>query len=240
MNIFLVTLATIIIKALGGLYAIRIKDQMHLILGFSAGTVLGVALFELLPETLELTEGSYSINTVMVLIAVGFCFYMVLERSFSLHLHENKSCENPRHGGGSVGAAALTFHSFLDGFGIGLAFKVSNSVGWIVAVAILAHGFWDGINTVNMILKNKGDNKKALKWTAATSLAPALGIAASYFLTIDAPTLGLILSLFIGLFLYISASDLIPESHHIHPTLYTSLMTILGMVLMYFVSQFVG
>jgi len=239
MVILIITLATIAVKALGGLIGVRFKDQLHLILGFSAGTVLGVAVFDLLPEALELTRDNYRVETVTILMAAGFSLYMLLDRSCSLHLHDQEGCENARHGG-NLGAFALTFHSFLDGFGIGMAFKVSTAVGWIVAVAVLSHSFWDGINTVNIIFKNEGERKLALKWVVAASLAPAFGVASTYFFTISAPTLGLILSVFIGLFLYISASDLIPESHHKHPTLYTSLMTIIGMAVIFLAVQLAG
>jgi zinc transporter ZupT len=232
MVILLITLASIVATALGGLFAIRFKDHLHLILGFSAGAVLGVAIFDLLPEAIELTANTYDTRIVTTLIAAGFAFYMVLDRFFSLNIHPKEGCENPRHGG-SLGASALTFHSFLDGFGIGLAFKVSPTVGWIVAVAVLSHDFSDGINTVNMILKNKGEKKSALKWLVADALAPALGVASAYFLTVTSATLGLILSVFVGLFLYISASDLIPESHHKHPTMYTTFMTIFGMAVIF-------
>jgi zinc transporter ZupT len=239
MVIFFIIVATIVATTLGGLFAVRYKDQLHLILGFSAGAVLGVALFDLLPEALELTMGTYSIRTVTILIAVGFSFYMVLDRFFSLHGHPKDHCENPSHSG-ELGASALTFHSFLDGFGIGLAFKVSPAVGWIVAAAVLSHDFSDGINTVNMILKNKGERQAALKWLAADALAPALGVLSTYFLRVSPPTLGLILAVYIGLFLYISASDLIPESHHKHPTVYTSVMTILGMAVIFLAVHFAG
>ncbi|MCX5780544.1 MAG: ZIP family metal transporter [Firmicutes bacterium] len=232
MVIILVTLATIGATTLGGLFALRYKDHLHLILGFSAGAVLGVALFDLLPEALELTENTYDVRIVTILIAIGFAFYMVLDRFFSLHLHSKEGCENPGHGG-KLGAAALTFHSFLDGLGIGLAFKVSAPVGWIVAAAVLSHDFSDGINTVNMILKNQGEKKSALKWLAADAVAPAIGVTSTYFLNITSASLGLVLSVFIGLFLYISASDLIPESHHKHPTMYTTFMTIIGMAVIF-------
>jgi len=237
MDILIITLATIAVKALGGLLGVRYKDHLHLILGFSAGTVLGVAIFDLLPEALELTRNYYSIDAVTVLIAAGFSLYMLVDRLFSLHAHDN--CENVKHGG-NLGAFALTVHSFLDGFGIGMAFKVSPTVGWIVAIAVLSHGFWDGINTVNMILKTDGERTSAIRWLAAASLAPAAGVASTYFLAISAPSLGLVLSIFVGLFLYIGASDLIPESHHKHPTFYTSFMTIIGMAVIFLAGQIAG
>jgi ZIP family zinc transporter len=134
----------------------------------------------------------------------------------------------------------LAFHSFLDGLGIGLAFQVSSTVGWVVAAAVLAHDFSDGINTVNMILKNKGERRDAIKWLIVDALAPALGILLTLFFSVSMPVLGLILSVFAGLFLYIGASDLIPESHHRHPTVWTTISTILGIAILFVAIHFAG
>ena len=237
MIVFLIVLATIISTALGGLFALRFKDKLHLILGFSAGAVLGVALFDLLPESIELTSGIYDVQILTILVVTGFSVYMILDRFFSLHRHDADICDNPSHNG-KLGALALVIHSFLDGLGIGLAFKVSPAIGWVVALAVLTHDFSDGINTVNMIIKNKGKRRVALKWLVADSLSPAVGVAVAYFITVSGSTLGLILSVFVGLFLYISASDLIPESHHRHPTVWTTGSTIVGMVVIFIATYF--
>jgi ZIP family zinc transporter len=45
--------------------------------------------------------------------------------------------------------------------------------------------------------------------------------------------LGIILALFSGFFLYIGASDLIPESHRAFPKALTTLMTLLGIAVLY-------
>ena len=65
MTVLLIIIATTISTALGGLFAIKLKDKLHLILGFSAGAVLGVALFDLLPEAIDLTNGTYSIQNLL-------------------------------------------------------------------------------------------------------------------------------------------------------------------------------
>jgi ZIP family zinc transporter len=242
MVVFFIVLATVVSTTLGGLFAVRFKDKLHLILGFSAGAVLGVALFDLLPESIDLATKVYSTSFVTLLIAAGFSSYMILDRVFSLHAHGEEECENPshHHKSGGLGASALTFHSFLDGVGIGLAFKVSPAIGWVVAAAVLTHDFSDGINTVNMVIKNDGRRKEALGWLAADALAPAIGLASTFFLHISASSLGLVLAVFVGLFLYISASDLIPESHHRHPTIWTTVTTILGMAVIFFAIHLAG
>jgi ZIP family zinc transporter len=127
----------------------------------------------------------------------------------------------------------LSIHSFLDGVAIGLAFQVSAAVGVIVTTAVLVHDFSDGINTVNIILKNGGTKREAYKWLALDALAPVLGIISTLFFTLPQSALGIVLAIFAGFFLYIGASDLLPESHHTHPTLWTTLATIVGMLVLY-------
>ncbi len=239
MIILFIIIATAISTILGGLFAVRFKDHLHLILGFSAGAVLGVALFELIPEAINLTQEVYPVELLTLLVAMGFSIYMLMDRFFSLHGHCEHDCENPSHNS-TLGALALVFHSFLDGLSIGLAFEVSPTIGWVVAIAVLTHDFSDGINTVGMIIRNKGDRKTALKWLAAAALAPAVGVASASFLTVSGPSLGLMMATVVGLFLYISASDLIPESHHKHPTIWTSICTILGMAVIYLAVRIAG
>ncbi|MFA7254143.1 MAG: ZIP family metal transporter [Patescibacteria group bacterium] len=237
--VILIGLAAVVFTALGGLFAIKIKDKLHLVLGFSAGTVLGVALFDLIPESFELAGENYGIQLAALFVALGFAFFMIIDRFFSVHSHADLHCENPRHGD-RLGAAALIFHSFLDGLAIGLAFKVSPEVGWIVAIAILAHNFSDGINTVNMILKDHGNRKQAIKWLLLDAAAPITGVIVSQFITVGESILGLILAIFAGIFLYIGACELIPESHHRHPTIWTTILTLLGIGLIYIAVSFAG
>src|SRR5690348_13331379 len=198
---------------LGGAFALRFRDQLHLILGFSSGAVLGVALFDLLPESLDLTGTRYSTKTVTLVVAVGFFAFMLLSRVFLLH-PESDDDEHSHAALGSLGASSLSLHSFLDGVGIGLAFKVSTAVGAIVAAAVLAHDFSDGINTVTMILKNRGRGILAFRWLLLDAAAPVIGVAVTFAFRLSDLHLGLVLSLFCGFFLYLGASDLLPESHH--------------------------
>ena len=239
MIVYFVILATIIFTTLGGLFAIKFQDKLHLILGFSAGAVLGVALFDLLPESIKLTRGTYDIEVVMILVATGFALYMLIDRLFSLHKHDEHNCEKPTHKG-KLNNLALVLHSILDGLGIGLAFKVSPAIGWVVALAVLTHDFSDGINTVSLALKRKTGRNTAIKWLFADALAPAIGVGLAYLFSVSGPILGLILAVFIGLFLYISATDLIPESHHQHPAIWTTISTIIGLIVILAAVHFAG
>ncbi len=109
-----------------------------------------------------------------------------------------------------------------------------------MAFAVLAHDFSDGINTVSMILRHGGEKRLALKWLAVDAIAPAVGIASTFFFTLPQSATGLILALFCGFFLYIGASDLLPESHHNHPTRWTTMATVIGMAIIFAAVKFAG
>ncbi|HEY9480710.1 MAG TPA: ZIP family metal transporter [Candidatus Paceibacterota bacterium] len=235
MNIVLVSIAAFLATFLGGLFALRFKDKLHLILGFSAGALIGVAFFDLLPEALELSAGHIGTSTIALSIALGFATYLILDRMFFMHCHE----DGHEHRG-HFGAGALSFHSFLDGIAIGVAFHVSTAVGAVVAAAVLAHDFSDGVNTVSMILRHGGERRRALKWLAVDALAPVVGVLSTFIIPIPSEAIAPILAIFCGFFLYIGASDLLPESHHQHPTRWTSLATVAGMALIWAAIHFAG
>lgn len=231
--VFGIAIAAFIATFLGGLFALKLRDRLHLVLGFSAGAIIGVAFFDLLPEALEIVGESYDTHFVTTIIAIGFVFFLILDRFVFRHNHDDA----PTEGKGAIGAGSIAFHSFLDGVGIGLAFQVSAALGAVVAGAVLVHNFSDGINTVSMILKNGGDRKRAFAWLFIDALAPVLGIISTLFFTLPEATIGLLLALFTGFFLYIGASDLLPESHHRHPVAFTTLATLAGMAVLYIAIQ---
>ncbi len=207
---------------IGGAFALRLKGKINLILGFSAGAVIGVAMFDLLPEALQLWQQYYASSMVTTVAVIGFVAYMLLDRILLITTSKESGHR------GHVGAGSLTVHSFLDGLGIGLAFQVSAALGAIVAIAVLVHDFSDGINTVNLSLAGTGKSFVARMWLLADAIAPLLGIFVTFFIHVQEHELALILALFSGFFLYIGASELLPESHHRYPHIWTSVMTVFG------------
>jgi zinc transporter ZupT len=232
MTLLLIGIAAGISTFIGGSLALKFKERIHLILGFSAGAVIGVALFDLLPEAIDIGLHFHELRTITAVVALGFILYMMIDRIILI--------SSSKEGGhrGHVGAGSLTIHSFLDGLGVGLAFQVSVALGTIVAIAVLVHDFSDGINTVNMSLVGTGKKHIARWWLVADALAPLVGIAATFFFKVPEQNLSLILALFCGFFLYIGASELLPESHHRHPRLWTSIMTVAGVLVIYTAIRF--
>jgi zinc transporter ZupT len=229
-----IALGTCVATMVGGLFAIAMRDRLHLVLGFSAGAVLGVAFFDLMPEALSASHNIDS-RVMTATVALGFFLYVLLDRSVALQGHESPTEKHQRRGW--IGASSLSFHSFLDGLAIGVAFQAGQAMGIVVSVAVLIHDFSDGLNTVNVVIKNGGDRKVAFRWLLVDALAPVLGAVTSLALSFSDGMIAVVLALFSGFFLYIGASDLLPESHHAHPRFLTTLATFAGAACLYCVTQ---
>jgi zinc transporter ZupT len=212
---------------LGGLAALRLRQRLHLVLGFSAGAVIAVAFFDLLPEALNL--GADTPRTIVTAAAVGFFLYLLFDR-----LAKGRDGTSWR---GRIGAGSLSAHSLLDGFAIGIAFQAGQAVGLVVAVAVLVHDFSDGLNTVNVVVKNGGERRTARNWLVIDAVAPLIGAGLSLVVAPPRAILALLLAGFSGLFLYIGASDLLPESQRAFPRLWTTIATLLGAGTLYLATR---
>jgi zinc transporter ZupT len=197
----------IVPRLLGGLAVLRQRDRMHLWMGLAAGALIGVAIFETMPEALELGRTA----PVLLVAGAGLLVFAVLERSVFGHLHTQDTACSPR--AGHVGAGAITTHAFLDGVAIGTAFQAGAAVGVLVSVAVLLHGFSDGLNTVAIVLRHGHSRAKAIGWLAASAVAPVLGAALGLFVAMPDPVLASLLAFFAGMFLYMGAGSLLPEAH---------------------------
>jgi zinc transporter ZupT len=228
----IIALAAFASTLAGGLLALKLRDKLHLILGFSAGAVIGVAFFDLLPEAINIGMKFHTPSEILAWTALGFLLYLVLDRILSFH-------GDAAHRG-SFTASVLCIHSIMDGVAIGLAFQTSEVVGIIVAIAVLTHDFSDGINTMNIVLKNNGARADAFRWLLLDAVAPVIGITSTFFFALPGDGFGVALALFGGFFLYIGASDLIPESYHAHPKFLTTAMTLIGAAVLYLTITLIG
>src|SRR4051794_9297100 len=141
--VVLIAALAFVATLLGGVFALRFRDRLHLILGFSAGAVIGVALFDLLPEAMSLADGHYGPGSLSLFIAGGFFAYLIIDRLILLHPHTHDD-HAQAHGDapparGVFGALTLAAHSFLDGVAIGAGFQASPVVGAIVTAAVVTH-----------------------------------------------------------------------------------------------------
>lgn len=241
MSIFLFGLFAGIMTFLGGFSALHFsrksKDTLHLMVSVTAGAILVLAVIGLPGEAIELLGNT---KLALMLILAGFLLYLILDRSFVLHSHSHEAGHEHRavHRS-SFRASTMVIHSLIDGIAIGLAAKADIGLLIPVGIAVIAHDFSDGLNTVSAVLKD-GSRRKALLFLILDSIVPIIGIVLAYYvLSVPDKVLGGILAVIAGFFLYISASDIIPETFHNHPKTFTTVATVAGVVLMGVLVQFV-
>jgi len=243
-NISLMILILCFIAALaalaGGYIAIKSREKINLALGFTAGVILGLVAFDLLPEIFNLTKTqNLDITWPMVALVSGFLIFHVIEKSILIHnSHENQYGLHTHPYVGLAGAIALCGHSFLDGLSIGVAFQISNSVGLAVAIAVIGHRFADGFNTTNIMLFHKNKPSTAQKMLFIAALMPILGGLSTLFFDLSESVLAIYLGFFAGFLLYIGASDILPQAHSKNSSRTVIVMTILGTVFMFAVTRF--
>ena len=234
----LVALGSFITTLAGGFVALRAGDRRHLVLGLAAGLMLGVAMFDLLPESLaQQPEYLFGVPAAMLVLVAGFLTLHVIERSAAIHRgHEVEYAGHAhQHGVGLLAASGLVGHSLMDGFAIGAAFQAGTSVGAVVAIAVISHDFADGFNTYTITSRYGNDRRRALTLLFCDAIAPVTGAAITLAFTIPRHALGLYLAFFAGILLYLATSDILPEAHAHHPSRLTLVATVAGSAFMWLV-----
>lgn len=219
----------------GGLLALRLKAHLPLVLAFSAGAVLGVALFDLAPEAVAAGADRYGLPVLLAVAAGGFLLYALLDRVMAGH--DRDGAANPARG--VIGAASFSAHSVLDGLAMGVAFQTNHAMGIVVAAAVLAHDFADGLNTVNVVARHGGSRSRAIGWLTVDALAPVIGAALSLMIAPQEGVLALLLALFFGVFLFIGASGLMLHGHRAWARPGTAIASLLGAGFLYLVTTLV-
>ena len=244
MNPLWLCLATLVSTTAGGVCALCLRERLHWVLGFSAGVLLGVVAFDLLPESLEhsrrLGDGG---QMALGALVAGFVLFHGLKKLLS---HSHHHTGDPSHGHRRVGvlsSLALAGHRVMDGVAVGLGFQVSAAVGAAVAVAVIAHDFCDGLNTVSLMLLYRHTRRNALRMLALGAVAPTLGAASTLLFTVPGALLAPYLGLLAGVVLHIGVSDILPQAHaRAGPAATMNLagLTGLGVLCMYAVQRWAG
>jgi ZIP family zinc transporter len=241
MLVILLAIATFFSTYFGGLLAVRLKNKLHLVMGFTAGVLLAVVSFDIFPEIIELIkENNFNSIDAMIALVFGFLLFHILEKTLLIHhAHEGDYAEHRHPQVGILSALALAGHSFMDGVGIGLGFQVNPAVGLLIAIAVISHDFTDGMNTVTLMLSNKNTVANAKKFLLLDATTPILGAISTLFFTVSAHFLVLYLGFFAGFLLYIGVSDILPEAHSKNSSFKLIGLTVSGVLLIFIITRFI-
>lgn len=229
---------TVIATFMGGLLALRAKDRFHLVLGVSAGLLLGLVGFDLLPEIFEMNSSELGgVKTISIALISGFLFLHFLEQFVGSHEPaESDYGHDHKHAveiAGVVGAVAMAGHIFLDGVALALAFKVSTELGIAVFIAMIVHAFSDGLNTVALLIKTNQWREKGKYLLGLDAVARIGGAALGSSLTFSDSNLAIYLAVFAGIVIYLATSHILPEAHSKHPSKVTMVATLTGVLIMW-------
>ncbi|HEU5004583.1 MAG TPA: ZIP family metal transporter [Candidatus Saccharimonadales bacterium] len=239
MDAFLLSIIAALGALVGGFIALNSRRHLYKALGFTAGVILGLVAFDLLPEIFKIINStSLDSKWPMIALCFGFLFMHVVEKLILFHHAEEQEYGPHVHPYvGFVSAIALAGHSFLDGVAIGLAFQVNSSIGTTVAIAVIAHRFADGFNTTNVMLYNKNQPKRARQMLMVAAAMPILGALFTQIFSLSEKSLAIYLGFFAGFLLYIGASEILPQAHSKKSSRITIGLTVLGTVFMFIVTR---
>ncbi len=225
---------------LGGLVLIWradiVKRYTLPLMTFAAGAFLAASFLDLLPEALELTDEPQSL---MYALVAGFLFFFTLERVLMRYFHTHEST-NHQHADHTESLPVLiivgdSIHNFLDGIVIGLAYLASPSLGLITAIAVAAHEIPQEIGDFSILLNQGWTKSKVIVINILQSLLTVIGALFAYSLGQQLESsLPYFLASAAGIFIYIGASDIIPEIHHLagHKHLYRVLAILISSVVL--------
>ena len=238
---FIFVIVTFFSTMIGGIFTLRrVILNINMLFAFAAGALIGISFFDILPEAATLsTSTGIRLNIVLIVVVVAFLAFHTVDQCF-LCLHASK--EQPGHAPpirGMVKASGLSIHSFLDGVAIGTAFYVGFELGLVVALAVVFHDFSDGLNTVTVMLRSGSSHRTAFEWLILDSVTPILGAAATLLAHIPLYAITLLLAFFAGEFLYLGATDLLPEAHRHENSIKLLFATILGVAMIFMTTQIV-
>jgi zinc transporter ZupT len=240
MEAFLLSLTAAAGALVGGWVAIKGRRNLSLGLGFTAGIILGLVAFDLLPEIFQIAQ-STGLDPIwpMITLVCGFLAFHIVEKFILIHHPQEDKYEPHVHPHvGLVSALALCGHSFLDGAAIGVAFQVNKTVGITVAIAVIAHRFADGFSTTNVLLHHKNSLQRAKNLLYLAAIMPVVGVLVTNIFTFSEESLAIYLGFFAGFLLYIGASDILPQAHSKGSSRATIALTVLGAAFMFIVTRF--
>lgn len=198
----------------GGAFAFRYQRYLHAIMAFSAGLLIAVVFLHLVPEIADLSHDvPIDFRLLMATLMGGFLTIFLLEKLTIIHSEKTHDSPGHHHNVGLAGAIGLSFHSFLDGLAIGVGFQAGTEVGVVVLIAVLAHDFADGLNTVTFMLATRNSRWRTVSLLLVDAVAPVLGALLANVWHIEPRILAFQLAFMAGFLLYLGASDLLPHVH---------------------------
>ena len=198
---------------LGAIIVLRFHKWAHknslLLISFAAGIMLAIAFAHLIPESFEM--GGHS---VALYILLGFLIMFFLQFVLMFHPCHDDNCDTHRTLGPAA-IAGLSLHSLVDGLILAVGFGAGTELGVLTTIAVILHKIPDGITVSGILVHDGAAPKKILTLSFLTCLWTPIGTLLGFILfkDISESSIGALLGVTAGTFIFLAASDLIPETH---------------------------
>ncbi|MDR3049531.1 MAG: ZIP family metal transporter [Elusimicrobiota bacterium] len=181
------------------------KNSLFLI-NFAAGVMIALAFIHLIPEGAAINQDA------PFYVLVGFMIMFFLQFILLFHPCHDGECIKHTDAFSTVG---LSLHSFIDGLIIAVGFSANSQLGILTTLAILLHKLPDGITISAILVHLRHSKKKVLLISGITAAFTPIGaiIGILLFDSITQSLLGILLAITAGSFIFLSAADLIPQTH---------------------------
>lgn len=185
----------------------KLDNITHILVSFAAGTLIAVAFLDLIPESVA----EINIKSVFYAVISGFFLFFLLEKFLHWrHCHEEDCKEHPFTYLSLFGDG---IHNFFDGMIISASFMTNLSLGFATTLAVVAHEIPQELGDFAILIRGGFTKRKAVLWNFLIALTAFIGALFVYFVPYNYNLLGIVLPFTAGGFIYIAASDLIPEMH---------------------------
>ncbi|MFH1375179.1 MAG: ZIP family metal transporter [Patescibacteria group bacterium] len=201
------------------------------VIAFASGAMLAVTFAHVLPESIAM-GGEYAFLAVFA----GVVFFFILEHFLYLHSCPDSShedCEN--HTLGPLAALGMGIHSFFDGVIIVFSFMADPTLGWLITLGIILHKLPAGGILHTLICHNQKNGK--FWWIfAVAATTPLAAVLLPLLRNVSESQIGIGLAFSAGTLLYITLSDLLPETHRSR-TKFNLVFLFLGILLIFGINQ---
>ncbi len=218
------------------------KKTLFILLSGSVGVLLATVFMDLLPEAIH---DGYNL-TIALYILSGFLVMFVLEKF--VHMHHKGEEKHLAHGHAyhivPVNLVGDAVHNFIDGVIIAASFSVNVSVGIASTISIIFHELPQELADISVLLYSGLSKKKALMFNLLSAGSAIIGtILGLMFVSRIEGFTHFMIPFAAGNFLYIAATNLLPQLHRdceVKDTILHLIAIIVGISIIYFVSVFFG
>jgi len=211
------------------------------LVSFAAGALLATGFLDTFKEAVAIAG-----NAVFLWTLVSIAVFFIVERIFLLLHHHDHHEENKEQL--KMPASFLIFgdalHNIVDGASIAASFLAAFPLGVITTTAVFVHEIPHELGDFGILIHKGWGRKKAIVFNGLSGLAAILGAVFTFYLGSHFKlVIPVLLSIATGNFIYLSATDLLPEIHHRtdkKEAIYHSLLFLLGIVLIVVLMQFIA